>query len=322
MVSSLGGGAVPLADVVRTEGLTKYYLNFWGNKTVILNDLNISISDGETFGFVGPNGAGKTTTIKLLLGLYRPSKGRAWIYDRPAGDVGVKNLIGYLPEGPYYYDFLTPEELLSFYGKLSGLDPAKIKRRSDELLEIVGLSGARKLQLRKFSKGMLQRVGLAQALVSDPKLLILDEPTSGLDPLGRIEIRDLVLRLKKEGKSILYCSHLLNEVEMVCDRVAVIHKGNLLRMGTMEELLSIEGELEMVVRGFNEELLSRIKEAAVDISVLDSQEALVTVGSRIHADKVIDIVRSNDNAVLVSMTDRRRSLEDLFVSIVKGGKES
>ena len=310
-----------MADVVRTEGLTKYYLNFWGNKAVTLNDLSISISDGETFGFVGPNGAGKTTTIKLLLGLYKPSKGKAWIYDKPVGDVAVKNLIGYLPEGPYYYDFLTPEELLSFYGKLSGLNSAAIKRRSDELLEIVGLSGDRKLQLRKFSKGMLQRVGLAQALISDPKLLILDEPTSGLDPLGRIEIRDLILRLKKEGKSILYCSHLLNEVEMVCDRVAVIHKGNLLRMGTMEELLSIEGELEMVVRGFNEELLSRIKEASVNISVLDSQEALVTVDSRVNADKVIDIVRGS-GVVLVSMADRRRSLEDLFVSIVKGGKAS
>ena len=218
--------------VLKTQGLTKtYHTGFWGRRMVALEGLDLEVCRGEVFGFLGPNGAGKTTTLKLLMGLIYPTSGKAWILDKEIGDVAVKQHIGFLPESPYFYDYLTAEEFLRFYGQLFGLSRAVLSHRLDELFRLVGLSQVRKLQLRKFSKGMLQRIGIAQALVNDPQLVILDEPMSGLDPVGRKEIRDLILQLKTQGKTIFFSSHILHDAEVLCDRVGILIKGLMVALG-------------------------------------------------------------------------------------------
>jgi len=201
--------------VVKTEKLRKVFrVGFWGCRMTALEGLDLEVQRGETFGFLGPNGAGKTTTLKILMGLIHPSNGTGWILDRPIGDVGVKHQIGFLPESPYFYDYLTGEEFLRFYGQLFGLHGTALTDRIKYLLELVALPHVRTLQLRKFSKGMLQRIGIAQALINDPHLVVLDEPMSGLDPVGRKEVRDLILRLKEEGKTIFFSSHILHDTEL------------------------------------------------------------------------------------------------------------
>ncbi|MGH9426670.1 MAG: ABC transporter ATP-binding protein, partial [Terriglobia bacterium] len=201
---------------LRIKGLTKEYcLSFRRQRVIALDHLDLEIEEGEIFGFLGPNGAGKTTTIKLVLGLLHPTAGSAWILDRTIEEVEVKQYVGYLPESPFFYEYLTAEEFLMFYGQLFGLGGIGLAKKVDELLELVSMTHARCLPLRKFSKGMLQRVGIAQALINDPKLVILDEPMSGLDPIGRRDVRDIILRLKDGGKTIFFSSHILPDVEMI-----------------------------------------------------------------------------------------------------------
>ncbi|MBI3809478.1 MAG: ABC transporter ATP-binding protein [Nitrospirae bacterium] len=212
-----------MSVVLRTEALSKtFHVGFWGRPLVAVDRLDLEVCEGEVFGFLGPNGAGKTTAMKILMGLMRPTSGRAWILERDLGDVGVKREVGFLPEAPYFYDYLTAQEFLRFYGQLFGLERRVLAKRIEELLQVVGLSEAGHLQLRKFSKGMLQRIGIAQALINDPRLIILDEPMSGLDPIGRREIRDLILRLKQSGKTIFFSSHILHDAELLCDRVGIL----------------------------------------------------------------------------------------------------
>src|SRR3954453_6721891 len=223
-----------------TYDLTKEYaLGFWRKRPYLaLDRLTLAVEPGEVFGFLGPNGAGKTTTLKLLMRLVFPTAGRAELLGKPLGDVTVRRRIGYLPEHPYFYDYLTAEELLSYFAGLFGYDGAERRRRVARLLDEVGIGAERRLQLRKFSKGMLQRLGIAQALVNDPELVISDEPMSGLDPLGRKEIRDLIVELKHEGKTVLFSTHILSDVELVCDRVAMIVGGRMRDVGPLQRLLS------------------------------------------------------------------------------------
>ncbi|MGH7480453.1 MAG: ABC transporter ATP-binding protein, partial [Candidatus Methylomirabilales bacterium] len=203
--------------VLKTEGLTKEYrIGFWRTRVRVLHDLNLEVHQGEIFGYLGPNGAGKTTTLKLLMGLIYPTAGRASILGRDVQDVAVKAQVGFLPENPYFYDYLTGREFLHFYGQLFGLAYRDRRQRIDELLHAVGLSKAAELQLRKYSKGMLQRIGLAQALINDPQVIVLDEPTSGLDPVGRKEVRDLILDLKGKGKTVFFSTHIVPDAEMIC----------------------------------------------------------------------------------------------------------
>src|SRR4029453_10151762 len=237
-------------DVIRTEGLTKHYnAGFWRPRPyAALEDLTFGVGQGEVFGFLGPNGAGKTTTLKLLIQLVFPTSGRAEILGRPVGDLAVKRRIGYLPENPYFYDSLPAEEFLTYFAGLFGIKGAEARARASRLLDEVGIGAERRLQLRKFSKGMLQRVGIAQALVNDPELVIFDEPMSGLDPLGRRDVRSLILRLRDRGCTVFFSSHVLSDAEALCSRVAILARGLLIASGRLSERLAFEARgWELVV---------------------------------------------------------------------------
>jgi ABC-2 type transport system ATP-binding protein len=239
--------------VVETRSLTKVYRDFWGRrKKVALNALDLKITKGEIFGLLGPNGSGKTTTIKLLLGLLFPTSGDAFVFGEPAAKVEKNERIGYLPEESYLYKFLNAEETLDFYGRLFDI-PADVRRkRAAELIDMVGLSADKKRILKEYSKGMRQRIGLAQALINDPDLVILDEPTSGLDPLGTRWMKDLILDLRKKGKTVLMCSHRLDDVQDVCDRIAILYNGDLQTLGKVSNLLEDAVRLEVRARKVRE----------------------------------------------------------------------
>jgi ABC-2 type transport system ATP-binding protein len=236
--------------IVETRKLTKIYRDFWGRqKKVALRALNIQIRRGEIFGLLGPNGSGKTTTIKLLLGLLFPTEGEAFLFDKPAADVGKNERIGYLPEESYLYRFLNAEETLDFYGRLFNLSPAVREKRAQELIEKVNLKADRKRNLREYSKGMRQRIGLAQALINDPDLVILDEPTSGLDPAGAVWMKGLIVDLRKQGKTVLMCSYRMEDVQDVCDRIAILNEGELQAYGEVRTLLQDVNRIEMQAKG-------------------------------------------------------------------------
>jgi ABC-2 type transport system ATP-binding protein len=239
--------------VVETRSLTKVYRDFWGRKKkTALNALDLKIHKGEIFGLLGPNGSGKTTTIKLLLGLLFPTNGDAFVFNEPAAKVEKNERIGYLPEESYLYRFLNAEETLDFYGRLFNIDPDVRRRRAAELIEMVGLAADKKRILKEYSKGMRQRIGLAQALINDPELVILDEPTSGLDPLGTRWMKDLILDLRKKGKTVLMCSHRLDDVQDVCDRIAILYNGDLQTLGKVSTLLEDAVRLEVRANGVKE----------------------------------------------------------------------
>jgi ABC-2 type transport system ATP-binding protein len=239
--------------VVQTQGLTKAYrTGFWLNQRVTsLSNCSLTIHQGETFGLLGPNGAGKTTLLKILLGIIRPTTGSATLLNHPLGDSAVKQRIGYLPENAYFYDFLTGWEFLQYTAGLFGLSRAAQQRRIVELLDLVGLpqATAKKKQLRQYSKGMLQRVGMAQALINDPDVVFLDEPMSGLDPTGRFQVREIILALKQAGKTIFFNSHILSDVEVICDRIAILDQGELIAMGSLDELLGTADQYFVKGRG-------------------------------------------------------------------------
>jgi ABC-2 type transport system ATP-binding protein len=236
--------------IVETRKLTKTYRDFWGRqKKVALRALNIEIRKGEIFGLLGPNGSGKTTTIKLLLGLLFPTDGEAFLFGKPAADVTKNERIGYLPEESYLYRFLNAEETLDFYGRLFNLNPALRRQKAQELIEKVGLKADRKRSLREYSKGMRQRIGLAQALINNPDLVILDEPTSGLDPLGARWMKDLIRELRSQGKTVIMCSHRLEDVQDVCDRIAILNEGELQAYGEVQALLQDINRLELRASG-------------------------------------------------------------------------
>ena len=245
--------------VVQTWELGKTYrTGFWLNQKVTsLNSCSLTVYQGETFGLLGPNGAGKTTILKTLLGIIRPTKGRGVLLGRPIGDRAVKQRIGYLPENAYFYDYLTAQEFLEFAAGLFQLSPSVRQKRINELLDLVGLarSTARKKQLRQYSKGMLQRVGMAQALINDPEVVFLDEPMSGLDPIGRYQVREIILSLKQQGKTIFFNSHVLADVEQICDRIALLAGGNLICVGSLDEILGTANTYRVVVKGGNAEAL-------------------------------------------------------------------
>jgi ABC-2 type transport system ATP-binding protein len=236
--------------VVETRKLTKIYRDFWGReKKVALRALNMEVHRGEIFGLLGPNGSGKTTTIKLLLGLLFPTEGDALVFNTPSSEVRKNERIGYLPEESYLYRFLNAEETLDFYGRLFKLDPQVRRERAEKLIETVGLKNDKKRILREYSKGMRQRIGLAQALINNPELVILDEPTSGLDPLGTRWMKDLIIKLRDEGKTIIMCSHRLEDVQDICDRVAILSEGELCELDSVKNLLEDVQRLELRATG-------------------------------------------------------------------------
>ena len=275
--------------VIETRNLTKVYRDFWGREKVrALKALDLEVRRGEIIGLLGPNGSGKSTTIKLLLGLLFPTSGEALVFGRDATEVQNKELIGYLPEESYLYKFLNAEETLDFYGRLFNIS-AKVRRmRIAQLIEMVNLGWAKRRQLKEYSKGMTRRIGLAQALINDPELILLDEPTSGLDPIGTRDMKDLILRLKEQGKTVLMCSHLLADVQDVCDRIAILHQGELKELGRVDDLLKVQDVTQIRARGLSKETEDEIR--------------------RIIAER---------GGELLGMENPTTTLEELFLSIVK-----
>src|SRR5438445_10228893 len=247
--------------IIETRNLSKVYRDFWGRpKVQALKALDLKVNRGEIFGVLGPNGSGKTTTIKLLLGLLFPTEGDAFIFGEPTTNVKKNERIGYLPEESYLYKFLNAEETLHFYGRLFKMSSSVRKRRVQALIELVGLSAAKHRQLREYSKGMQRRIGLAQALINEPELILLDEPTSGLDPIGTAEIKDLIRDLRAQGKTIVLSGHLLADMQDICDRIAILHRGELKEMGKVSDLLTVQDVTQIKTRDLPEAALHEIRE--------------------------------------------------------------
>lgn len=270
-----------LAPAVEIRNLVKDFKTSFRRKPLrAVDDVSIRIMPGEVYGLIGPNGSGKSTTMKALLGLVAPSSGQCSIYGRDSLKVDSRDEVGFLPENPYFYKHLSGAETLKFYGKLCGLGGRKLEDRVGELLALVDLEGARDRRLGGYSKGMLQRIGLAQALVQEPRLVILDEPTAGVDPLGSRQIRDLILKLRERGITVFLCSHLLEQVQEVCDRVGIIFRGKMVREGKLEDLIAIEDQSEIVLRDASPELLEKIKalvESTPGASVLKTGKPRTTL---------------------------------------------
>jgi len=247
--------------VIETRNLTKVYRDFWGRKKVhALKALDLEIRKGEIFGLLGPNGSGKTTTMKLLLGLLFPTSGEALVFGRDATDVSKNERIGYLPEESYLYRFLNAEETLDFYGRLFNMSSAVRRQRTAHLINMVGLERAKRRQLKEYSKGMTRRIGLAQALINDPELILLDEPTTGLDPIGTRAMKDLIIELRDQGKTVVLCSHLLADVQDVCDRIGILYEGELKELGRVDSLLKVRDVTEIRASGLSEAAQQEVKE--------------------------------------------------------------
>ena len=248
------------APAISIQNVTKVYpIPFKREKVTAVNDLSLTVEPGQVYGLLGPNGSGKSTTMKVVLGLVTPTSGTAEIFGRDSNSVESREDVGFLPENPYFYKYLTGMETLQFYGKLCGLSRARIRERANELLKLVGLESAADRRLGGYSKGMLQRIGLAQAMLQEPRLLVLDEPTAGVDPAGSREIRDLILDFKTRGITVLLCSHLLEQVQEICDRIGILHRGTLIREGKLEDLISIENQTELILEDASPELLAEIR---------------------------------------------------------------
>lgn len=260
--------------IIETRNLTKVYRDFWGRaKVQALKALDLKVHRGEIFGLLGPNGSGKTTTIKLLLGLLFPSEGEAFIFNEPTTNVAKNERIGYLPEESYLYKFLNAEETLHFYGRLFKIPSRERSKRVTELIDMVGLTGAKHRQLREYSKGMQRRIGLAQAIINDPELILLDEPTSGLDPIGTAEIKNLIRDLRERGKTIVLSGHLLADMQDICDRIAILHRGELKELGKVSDLLTVQDVTQIKVRDLSDrtqhEIRKLIKESGAELMAID-----------------------------------------------------
>jgi len=302
------------APAIQIEGLTKDYpVGFWRQRMRrSLDNLSLEVEDGEVFGFLGPNGAGKTTTLKLLMSLIFPTAGTARVRGKPIDDIRMHREIGYLPEQPYFYDYLTGRELLDYYARLFGFGSAERRERVTRFLKRVGLADAADVQLRKFSKGMLQRVGIAQAIVHDPQVIFLDEPMSGLDPLGRREVRDIIHDLKREGRTVFFSTHILSDAEMLCDRVGVLVGGKPQGVGAPGEIVAMEV--------YAMEILFELREGCALPSSLDKRAT--RVGGRYRAEvpedelyQALEKLRSCEARIL-SVTPLRPTLEDYFFKLV------
>ena len=308
-----------MAPAIQIEQLTKDYAVGFSRRRRYraLDRLTLSIEPGEVFGFLGPNGAGKTTTLKLLMQLIFPTSGRAEILGRPVGDVATRRRIGYLPENPSFYDYLTAEELLTYFAELFGYDAAERKRRVGELLDRLGIGRERSFQLRKFSKGMLQRVGIAQALLNDPEVVFLDEPMSGLDPLGRREVRALILALRDQGRTVFFSSHILSDAEALCSRVAVVAGGRLAAQGKLAELAEFEVRgWELVVADVAPHVLDAVRPSTTGVVEIGPGRYSLELSLAKPPDRILsELVAAG--ASVVSLNPLRVTLEDFFVQRVR-----
>lgn len=305
-------------SAISSESLTKVYSDFVNKKLSVtaLNDFTINVEQGQIFGLLGPNGAGKTTFIKILLGLVNPSSGRASILGTLLPDVSVRERIGYLPENHRYPGYLTGEQVMLLFGGLTGMNHAETKARTPSLLKLVGMEQWAKMKVKKYSKGMMQRLGLAQSLINNPDVLFLDEPTDGVDPVGRKEIRDILKRLKSEGKTIFLNSHLLSEVELISDRVAILDKGKLLKVGTVDELTVTDTNYEIGFTGslpenFHHEAAATVMKFRVDKQIISAE-----LKDDSELNHLIDMLRRH-GIDITHIAKKRSSLEDSFINLIK-----
>lgn len=309
-------------EAIQTLDLTKYYNTspFKRNNIPALEKVSISVEQGEIFGLLGPNGAGKTTFVKILLSIAHPTSGSATVLGYPLSQLALKKQCGYLPENHRYPGFLNALDTLIFFGRLNGLQKSVLKDKAYSLLELVGLKDWAKVKTKKFSKGMLQRLGLAQALINDPKILFLDEPTDGVDPIGRKEIRSLLLSLKAQGTTIFLNSHLLSEVEMICDRIVILNKGKVVRSGTITELTTQELAYSIQLSSpITNDIRERLQRTVLPIEY-GERNLIVSLHNKSELNAIIDILRAGGIGI-ESMTQQRTSLEDYFIQVMKGENE-
>lgn len=309
--------AADSSPAIETSHLRKVYEGpFHRRPFVAVQDLSLSVPRGQVFGFLGPNGAGKTTTINMLLGNIYPTAGKASLLGHAIGDLEGRAKLGFLPEKFQFHDFLTAEEFLDLHGKLYGMSAGRRKTRIGETLEMVGLSARRKSKIRAFSKGMQQRVGLAQAILNDPDLVILDEPTSALDPLGRREVREIVSQLKAQGKTVMLNSHLLSEIEMTCDNVAILKDGQVVRQGKIDDLLAAPSVVNMRVVGVTPGLIAALQSLSHTVTQ-DGENVTATIGDEAIIPELV-AATVKEGGRLMSLIPMRESLEDLFIRVVEG----
>ena len=308
-----------MAAAIETDNLTKDFLvGFWRPRPYrALDGLSLAVEAGEVFGFLGPNGAGKSTTLKLLMQLIYPTAGSAHILGKPAGDVAVRKRIGFLAENPYYYDYLTAEEVLAYFARLHGLTGAAVKDRVGRVLDEVGIGAERRLRLRQFSKGMLQRIGLAQAIINEPEVVFLDEPMSGLDPLGRREVRELILGLRAKGCTVFFSSHILSDAETLCSRVAILAQGRLVATGRVSEMVAFAPKgWELVVAGVSDSVQAQLAPRVRAMRALSAGRYTIHVGADQQPEQLMTEIKSLGGRV-ESLNPLRDTLEDYFVQQVR-----
>ncbi len=295
---------------IQSNGLRKCY-----RRLVAVQSLNLSVPRGTIYGLLGPNGAGKTTAIMMLLGNVRPSAGSAAVLGKPIGNIAVRRYIGFLPEKFQFHEFLTAEEFLRLHGRLAGMERRRLNERIPEVLEAVGLKERARSRLKEFSKGMLQRIGLGQAILHEPELVVLDEPTSALDPLGRRDVRNIIHHLKEKGKTVLLNSHLLSEIEMTCDEVAILNRGVVVRQGKLSELLTFSSTVEMQVENINPDLMAAIHHISPSVSVNETHIIAWVDSEERAADLAAAVV--DHGGRLLSLIPKRETLEELFVRVIE-----
>ena len=303
-------------NIITTKNLTKEYSakSFSKEKILALNNFTFEVQSGEIFGLLGPNGAGKTTLIKILLGITFPTNGEIKIFDKDISNESYKTKVGYLPESHKFPNYLTGEQVLNYFGKLSGMNSKDVKKKADEYLKLVDMEKWRKTKIKKYSKGMLQRLGLAQAMLNSPELIFLDEPTDGVDPIGRKEIRDILSRLKQAGTTIFLNSHLLSEVELICDRVAILNKGVLIKSGRVDDITAISDNYVFTISEPDESITSRLI-ANYKVTLSSKNEFSFNTDSIEDLNKLVDFLRQN-NILIHGITREKNTLEDMFINLI------
>ncbi len=304
-------------NVIEINGITKNYpaKKFSGDKIKALDNVSFKVGSGEIFGLLGPNGAGKTTLVKILLGITFSSAGKATIFEKPVTDVNIKRKIGYLPENHQYPNYLTGEQVIDYFGRLSGLSKSDLDKTTYKYLKIVGMDEWGTTKIKKYSKGMMQRLGLAQAMISNPDLIFLDEPTDGVDPIGRKEIRDVLLELKNQGKTIFLNSHLLSEIELICDRVAILNKGALIKEGSVEDITTTGNRYIFNTSDLADDMMNKLL-MEYKSTVNGRNEFACNVNSVEDVNKIIDYLRSS--GILIHGVNREKSsLESMFINLIE-----
>lgn len=305
-------------NIISTKNLSKEYSSksFSKDKILALNNFSFEVESGEIFGILGPNGAGKTTLIKILLGITFPTNGDVKIFEKDINNESYKTKVGYLPENHRFPNYLNGEQTLHYYGMLSGMTKKEVRKKADEYLKLVDMEKWRKTKIKKYSKGMLQRLGLAQAMLNNPELIFLDEPTDGVDPIGRKEIREILINLKDQGKTVFLNSHLLSEVELICDRVAILNKGSLVKSGRVDDITAVSDNYKFTTSLIEQNILNQLL-GNFKATISNANEFYFNTGNPVELNRVIDFLRQN-NILINSISREKNTLENMFINLIEG----